>query len=270
MSLLNNYAWARALISLLPRRLHVGGDIGPRDAAVTLVLLHGLGCTHGVWDPLIDRLPGQVRVVSLDLLGFGRSPKPAAAHYSNHTQARSIGYTLKRLGVGGRVIVAGHSLGSLSALAFAADYPGRVNRVVACGAPLYHPNDDADVLKQLYEMTAHNFEQNKAAVVAAAGFLQKTGLAPRGLDLNHRTIQPYIDSLRAAIINQSIYDDVARLAVPALFLCGRFDPLVRSRTIGRLQQQNNHLTLKRLLASHELSDGYLRRVAQVVEMVLER
>lgn len=135
--------------------------------------------TKGLWQPLHGKFPDEVRVIGLDLLGFG----------------------------------------------------------------------DAD---------------NREATVAAAQFLQKTGLAPRSLELNHRTIQPYIASLRASIIKQSLCDEVASLQMPSVFLCGRFDPLVRPKTLEQLRKTNAHITIQRVMASHGLSGGYLRRIAHII------
>lgn len=230
----------------------------------TVVLLHGLGCTKELWQPLHGKFPDEVRVIALDLLGFGDSPKPVGADYTNRTQARAIWHTLRKIGAEESLIVVGHSLGSLAAIAFAAAHPDRTHQVIACGAPLYHPEGDADILKQLYELSAQGFEENKEAVVAAAQFLQKTGLAPRSLELNHQTIQPYIASLRASIIKQSLCDEVASLQVPSVFLCGRFDPLVRPKTLEQLQRANAHITIRRVMAAHGLSGGYLRRIARII------
>lgn len=247
-----------------PYLLHADIIQRPERPSATVVLLHGLGCTKELWQPLHGKLPDGVRVIALDLLGFGDSPKPAGADYTNQTQARAIWHTLRRLGADESLIVVGHSLGSLAAIAFAAAHPDRTQQVIACGAPLYHPEGDADILKQLYELSAQGFEENKEAVVAAAKFLQKTGLAPRSLELNHRTIQPYIASLRASIIKQSLCDEVASLQMPSVFLCGRFDPLVRPKTLERLQKTNAHITIRRVMAAHGLSGSYLRRIARII------
>lgn len=257
-------SWICHYLLRRPYRLHAQVLQQPNAPVATVVLLHGLGCTKELWQPLHGKLPDGVRVIALDLLGFGDSPKPAGADYTNQTQARAIWHTLRRLGVDESLIVVGHSLGSLAAIAFAAAHPDRTQQVIACGAPLYHPEGDADILKQLYELSAQGFEENKEAVVTAAQFLQKTGLAPRSLELNHQTIQPYIASLRASIIKQSLCDEVASLQMPSVFLCGRFDPLARPKTLERLQKMNAHITIRRVMAAHGLSGGYLRRIARII------
>lgn len=249
-----------------PYRLHAQVLQQPNAPVATVVLLHGLGCTKEVWQPLHGSLPANVQVIALDLLGFGDSPKPADRAYSNATQARAIISTLRRLQATDNVVLVGHSLGALAALAVAARRPRFITQVTACGAPIYHTEHKRDeaLLKKLYDITAQNFQDNQSAVVAAATFLQKTGLAPRSMELNHQTIRPYIASLRQSIIRQKTYTEVRRLSVPVLLLCGRFDPLVSLSTSRQLAVDNPRVTLKHLLASHELSGGYLRRVRRQI------
>jgi pimeloyl-ACP methyl ester carboxylesterase len=39
-----------------------------------LVLLHGIGSNHGIWDPVIPALSARFDVIAVDLPGFGASP----------------------------------------------------------------------------------------------------------------------------------------------------------------------------------------------------
>jgi pimeloyl-ACP methyl ester carboxylesterase len=103
--------------------LHLdGGDIyvnedGPRDAPA-LVLLHGLGGSTRWWDRVVPMLATSYRVIRVDLLGHGRSAKPAGGGYAIPQQGRRIGQALDRLGVK-HAIVVGHSTGGYVAAALA-------------------------------------------------------------------------------------------------------------------------------------------------------
>src|ERR1700754_2020225 len=62
-----------------------GGNIyvtqdGPRDAPA-LVLIHGLAASTRSWDLLVPMLARSHRVIRIDLLGHGRSAKPAGGGY---------------------------------------------------------------------------------------------------------------------------------------------------------------------------------------------
>src|SRR6188508_1422022 len=74
-----------------------------------LLLLHGLGCDHTTWAPVIESLARRYTVIAPDLLGHGQSDKPRA-DYSVAGYANGMRDLLTVLGVT-RVNVVGHSLG---------------------------------------------------------------------------------------------------------------------------------------------------------------
>ncbi|MFI8960995.1 alpha/beta fold hydrolase [Streptomyces sp. NPDC053493] len=104
--------------------LHVCED-GPRDAPA-LLLLHGSASSTRSWDPLVPLLTGTHRVIRVDLLGHGRSAKPAGPGYAVPDQARRAGAVLDRLGVG-QALVVGHSSGGVVATALAEERPDLVS-----------------------------------------------------------------------------------------------------------------------------------------------
>jgi pimeloyl-ACP methyl ester carboxylesterase len=89
---------------------------GP-PSAPALLLIHGLTGSTVWWDPLVSELTLHHRVIRVDLLGHGRSDKPADG-YTIAEQGRLVGSVLTQLGVN-RVIVIGHSSGGMVATALA-------------------------------------------------------------------------------------------------------------------------------------------------------
>ncbi|GAA0620611.1 alpha/beta fold hydrolase [Sporichthya brevicatena] len=113
-----------------PSALHVdrGGSGAP-----TLLLLHGMGGSGALWNPLAEHLakvwPGSW--VAPDLPGHGRSgPDPEGEYTYDSLAAAAAGV----LSPGSRVAVLGHSLGGAIGLALAAgDYGVTVSGVVGVG-----------------------------------------------------------------------------------------------------------------------------------------
>ncbi len=105
------------------RRAYVKVGSGP-----AILLLHGLGCDHTTWNPVIDRLAQTHTVIAPDLLGHGRSAKPRA-DYSVGGYANGMRDLLSVLGIE-KVTVLGHSLGGGVAMQFAYQYPERTERIV--------------------------------------------------------------------------------------------------------------------------------------------
>jgi len=86
-----------------------------------LVLIHGLGGSLVVWEPVIDLLAKERDVTAVDLPGFGDSdPLPEGTRHSAHEMGRAVAAHLESLGIV-QPHLAGNSLGAWTALEMAAD-----------------------------------------------------------------------------------------------------------------------------------------------------
>jgi len=95
-----------------------------------LVCLHGLGGTKASFMSTIAALAGDdLRVVALDLPGFGDSAKPIRAPYDAPFFARSAIAALDALGIE-RAHLAGNSMGGRVAIEAGFTHPDRVDRLV--------------------------------------------------------------------------------------------------------------------------------------------
>lgn len=96
-----------------------------------IAFLRGLGGTTRYWRGRVDPLTADRRLLLVDLLGFGRSPKP----WIPYMVGRHLDALVGGLGDRGPMTLVGHSLGARLALAFAARLPGRVERLVLIALP---------------------------------------------------------------------------------------------------------------------------------------
>lgn len=62
----------------------------PKKPRATVLFIHGIGNSGDAWKDVIERLPKDVRIISIDLLGFGKSPRPKWAIYNTKTQANAV------------------------------------------------------------------------------------------------------------------------------------------------------------------------------------
>ena len=93
-------------------------DSGGGDTA--LVLLHGFGAFHGVWDETICRLGGAIRTIAYDLPGHGGSLSLPGTRPS--ASAGLIAADIRQRGVT-HVHLAGHSMGGAIATLIALSAP---------------------------------------------------------------------------------------------------------------------------------------------------
>jgi pimeloyl-ACP methyl ester carboxylesterase len=105
------------------RRAYVKAGRGP-----AVLLLHGLGCDHTTWKPIIAALSRRYTVIAPDLLGHGKSDKPRA-DYSVAGYANGMRDLLTVLGID-KVTVVGHSFGGGIAMQFAYQFPERTERMI--------------------------------------------------------------------------------------------------------------------------------------------
>jgi pimeloyl-ACP methyl ester carboxylesterase len=97
-----------------------------------ILLLHGYAETSRMWLPLIAKLASNHTVVAPDLRGFGQSSAPAGG-YTKKEMAQDIHALMVKLGYSKARIV-GHDIGLMVAYAYAAQYPGEVDRIVLMDA----------------------------------------------------------------------------------------------------------------------------------------
>jgi len=98
------------------------GNAGP------ILCVHGITANCRCWDVLAEALIPDYRVIAMDLRGRGQSEKPPTG-YSLDNHLRDINCLLNDLQLE-RAVIMGHSLGAFIALAFAAQYPERTDRLI--------------------------------------------------------------------------------------------------------------------------------------------
>ncbi|MBE9522910.1 MAG: alpha/beta hydrolase [Proteobacteria bacterium] len=94
----------------------------------TILCIHGITANCRCWDVMAEALSPGHRMLAMDLRGRGHSEAPASGYSIEH-HFRDILAVLDDLGVDNAVIM-GHSLGAFIALAFAAEYSDRVDRLI--------------------------------------------------------------------------------------------------------------------------------------------
>ncbi len=232
-----------------------------------VVFLHGIGNSSKAWNEVTKRLPKHVKAVSIDLLGFGASPKPHWAIYNAKTQARSVQATLFSMGIFNNVTIVGHSLGALVAVEVAKRYPFVVKRLVLCSPPLYKPESDDTSAISADRLLRRSF---RAAMKHPDQFLQLAKLVGRYKVMNKAfhvdkdNVSSYMATLEAMIVNQTSLEDIKKIRVPIHLMKGAIDPLIVTSYYSQLQKERKNVTLQTVPAGHEVIGPYAKAVARYV------
>ncbi|RCV20012.1 hypothetical protein SEVIR_4G021300v4 [Setaria viridis] len=147
------HAWSAAPRSASHLYVHVqapppGAPAAEGVAVEDVVFIHGFISSSVFWTETVfpafsAAARGRYRMFAVDLLGFGRSPKPAESLYTLREHVEMIERSvLQRYRLGSFHVVA-HSLGSVLALALAVKYPDAVKSLTLL-APPYFPVPESE------------------------------------------------------------------------------------------------------------------------------
>jgi pimeloyl-ACP methyl ester carboxylesterase len=122
-------------------RLHLDVAGAAEPGEPTVILDAGSGSMAAQWGWVRDDLAGSTRVVAYDRPGTGYSDAPPAP-LDAAGLAADLGEALDLAGVEGPYVVVGHSMGALTARAFAVAHPGQVAGMVLVDPRVSRLQDD--------------------------------------------------------------------------------------------------------------------------------
>ncbi len=162
--------------------LHVSIDTGEGEV---LVLLHGIECSSNYWNNIVPELSKKHRVIAVDLLGFGESPKPRNIAYDLEDQIKWLKRTLESMGIK-KLGILGHSLGALVAMKYAAAYPEEVKRLYLASPVIIN----LDVDRKRFLIRKFNYIENFSDTGYLVSTISKT--------VGRQKIAKFIPTIRSA------------------------------------------------------------------------
>ncbi|OUD14162.1 pimeloyl-ACP methyl ester esterase BioH [Thioflexithrix psekupsensis] len=195
-----------------------------------LILLHGWGFNHAIWEDCAAQWARYFTVYQVDLPGHGQSP------LCDYDWERLLPVLAAQLPA--RAIWVGWSLGGLLASAMARWRPERVQALVLfASSPCFMTADDWPhaMTPQVLNQFAHQLAQDIEGTLQRFLLLQVRGLdAPRQ---KLRQLQPLVaqagyPSLATLqqgltlLINSDLRKELAAISCPALLFLGHYDALV--------------------------------------------
>lgn len=207
----------------IPYKLDSSIDVGTGNL---VILLHGIGVSGSVWKHVADNLnPDIFHVVALDLLGFGKSPKPDWIDYNVDDHARAVIRTVDRLRLKKQqVILVGHSMGCLVAVRVAVLRPDLVKHLILYEMPLYIglPDSRRYKTRRDYYFKLYNFIIGQPKTITKKR-MHSVVMKMSGLKVANETWEPFIRSLKHTIMEQNTLKEIQELNTNIDVIYGSLD-----------------------------------------------
>lgn len=250
-----------------PPMLHVAGDVGEGPV---VVMIHGIASSSVTFDPVVPLLRDRHRCITIDLLGFGGSPKPENATYSLDEHAAALHRTISSLRLSAPFTLVGHSLGSLVAARYASTHRSRVGRLVLVSAPIYLPpelfGDPRDRATMGFYYAAYEFlRANPEFTLRTAAALAALVPVKHLFEITQESWHPFRLSLKNAIESQTTLADLSRVRGQVELVYGRLDPFLASGGLAIVEQLRNVDVHRVPAEAHLIRSRLARAVAAAVD-----
>ncbi|MFC7277494.1 alpha/beta fold hydrolase [Paractinoplanes rhizophilus] len=149
---------------------------GPRDAKVTVVLLHGWCLSRRTWQHQITALTRATdppRVIAFDARGHGRSGATRLGSATLGQLGDDLAEVLRQLAPEGPVVLAGHSMGGMTIMEYAHRHPGEFARRVA--GLLFVSTTAEGTAHTMYGLPPRLAALMRAGETIGAGLLARSG-----------------------------------------------------------------------------------------------
>jgi pimeloyl-ACP methyl ester carboxylesterase/uncharacterized membrane protein HdeD (DUF308 family) len=193
------------------------------------VFLHGIEGSSRYWGPIARGLALGREVLTMDLLGFGRSPRPLSLRYSMDDHVFYVRATVRRfLGRDRRFRLVAHSMGAMIALGYAARHPDEVVDLTLFDPPVFLDEEDRARLltrdldrDQQRFVDAYRVVRDRLRSTLDSGFLRRA----IGDSYEERTT-PSLRSLAETVERQDVPADLAAIGCPVRIFYGTGDVIV--------------------------------------------
>ena len=241
-----------------------------------VIFLHGVASDSSTWKHVLPKLPPHYRAITIDLLGFGSSPKPRHISYTMQDHARAVTKTIRRLGMNKPAVIVGHSMGALIAIDIAENNPQLVHSLVLVGAPLYNPEDIvfatskyANPKLSLGNSLFYMYDQivyNKKLTLKTAQRFVKIAPFRNSFILTKDTWEPFKLSLTNTIMKQNSTAELLGLHSKVVLVYGKMDLLLQQKNYDKLASfHNENIILMPHRGAHMITKQSAPLVIQAIE-----
>lgn len=225
-----------------------------RQAKLTVVMIHGIASDSATYNNALKYLEGttsmrEVRFVTFDLLGSGKSYKSDKLNYDYQEQLMALDNSIKKLHITTPLILVGHSMGTFIVTRYASVHKKAVDKLILVSPPVYTEDNLKDP------------EFSKAI----EGFKQVVSTKNREI-LHDKAFNNSMDKI---VMDQKNYKTLAELKTPAVLIYGEGDQIVASFNYPKLIKTNpKYLSVIKTDGRHGVSHDKYIKILTVLEETL--
>ncbi|MFS0574516.1 2-succinyl-6-hydroxy-2,4-cyclohexadiene-1-carboxylate synthase [Sporosarcina sp. 179-K 3D1 HS] len=223
-----------------------------------IVMLHGFTGSTKTWRSVIQHWQGRFRTVAIDLIGHGKTDKPLKANrYTMEEQVQDLDEVVAQLGLE-RFTLLGYSMGGRTALAYAVEFPEKVERLILeSSSPGLKLEEERELRKAADDQLANRILENGLA--AFVDMWENIPLfdSQKALpeEIRHAIREERLSQSEIGLANslwgmgtgcqRSYWDELEKLTLPVLLITGEIDKkfVTISREMVRYLPNGIHETI---------------------------
>ena len=223
------------------------------EPKLTVVLIHGIASDSSTYDKALtafqlDKALDDVRFVTFDLLGSGKSLKSDDLEYDYKEQTTALHNAIKELDVKAPLILIGHSLGTFIVTKYACEHKKEIDKLILVSPPVY---TERDFDNPLFEKGIEAFK--KAVSVKKPQVLEE---------------KSFINSMEKIVLQKDNYKRLVEIDLPTILIYSGEDQLIAPYNIPALVKKNKNISAIRTVGRHGVSLDKYVEIAKVLKEAL--
>ena len=240
-----------------PLILHKAHDFcASKNPKLTVVFIHGIAADSTSFNKTVAYLKStysmkDVRFVTFDLLGTGKSYRSKSLNYDYGDQIVALENSIKKLKVDTPLVLVGHSMGTLIVTRYAASHKKAVKQLILVSPPVY---TEADIKNPMFKTALESF---KKIVIKKNRKILKDKAFNNEIDL--------------IVSNPKNYKTLAKITTPTMLIYGDADQIIASFNIPKIKKENSkYIKVVKTAGGHSISrDKYIKILDKLEEVMHE-
>lgn len=209
-----------------------------------VLLLHGWGANVQTMMPIFNILKDKLRVIALDLPGFGESDIPEKP-WNSYNYAEFVKNFIDKIGIKD-IILFGHSHGGRISIILSSKYDNLINKLILIDSAGLIPKRPLKYYFKVYSFKFLKFMYTTFAIgdskdIKLENFYKKFG------SVDYRASQGIMRQTMVKVINDNLIDLLSSINAPTLLIWGEIDedtPLYMGKLMEERIKDSGLIVLK--------------------------